>query len=142
MDAPSKLETTIGLNLPASYDYLQLIGPCIRALLEPVEQRERETAAYNSELALYELCTNIVDHAYAGASGRIQLQFAFQQAPPSLLITIHDTGRPLEQPPQAPQLPEPEQSQGYGLFLIYQLMDEVIYHTDESGNHWQLIKRF
>lgn len=140
---PYGSENTIRLDLPATYQFLPLTGKCVRALLEVAEQPADETIAYNIELAVYETCTNIVEHAYGGASGnphcRIEFVCALQDKPRSLVIIIRDTGQALKKLNE-PSIPEPGQSGGYGLFLVYQLMDEVHYHSDAQGNRWQLVK--
>ncbi len=133
----------MSLNLPASYRYLHLPGLCIRSILEGQESRElAETMAYNIELAVYETCTNIIDHAYRDTTGRIQLTFSLKTRthPRQLEINIVDTGASFDFGLKQDEVPEPGQEHGYGLFLVRQLMDEVDYSPEPEKNVWRLVK--
>jgi serine/threonine-protein kinase RsbW len=97
---------------------------------------------YNLELAIQEVAVNIVNHAYAEKEGRIQMRLHLSEQPPQLTLFFHDTGvsfDPTVVP--APQLGE-LQEHGFGLFLVRELMDEVEYQADATGNRWKLVKRF
>lgn len=134
---------TIELALPATYDHISVLDGCLRAILAAVpDLHEREMATYNAELAVHEVCTNIVEHAYGTESnGRIQATLAITPAPPTLEVTLHDQGRAFDAASApAPNLDEP-QVKGYGLFLAYALMDEVSYRYEAGGNHWRLVKQ-
>lgn len=129
------------LDLPASLRYLNVIGACVGAILERTEGvDEPESLRYAIELAVQETCTNVVEHAYAGQDGRIDVQFTLHQDPRRLTVDVRDTGKPFN--PDA--VPEPTledvQVRGYGLFLMRELMDEIDYHTGPGGNHWRMVK--
>jgi serine/threonine-protein kinase RsbW len=134
--------TTIELDLPASFKYLNLLGLCIQALLEHIDDLpEPEISGYNLQLAVHEVCTNIVDHAYAGRDGgRIALAFTVAADPRRLIVELRDTGRAFD----LAEVPDPDldnaQVRGYGLFLVHSLMDEVSYQALPGGNCWRLIK--
>ena len=133
----------VRLDLPATHKYLNVLGASLAEILARVEGlAERETSAYNVQLAVHEVCTNIVSHAYAGRSGgriRVTLTLAFE--PRRLIVELRDSGIPfdLAAAPE-PRLDEP-QVHGYGLFLVRQLMDEVSYQSGARGNRWRLVKR-
>ena len=131
----------IRLELPASYKYLNVLEACISAILARVESLpEKNTLAYNVALAVHEACTNIVEHSYAGSAGSIKAVLRLSEEPRRLVIELHDTGRPFVMP----EIQEPNadefQINGYGLFLMYQLMDEVKYHPQNGNNRWRLVK--
>jgi anti-sigma regulatory factor (Ser/Thr protein kinase) len=99
---------------------------------------------YDLKLAIDEACTNVIVHGYEGmnpGSIILSLEFTGQR----IVATITDFGHPFE--PYEPEVPDVEASlehglsHGFGLFLIYQTMDEVDYHTAEDGNHLTFIKR-
>jgi serine/threonine-protein kinase RsbW len=57
-----------------------------------------------------------------------------------LTVEIRDTGKPFDlDAVETPGLNEP-QIHGYGLFLIQQLMDEVVYIPKPGDNRWRLVK--
>ncbi|HEX5688767.1 MAG TPA: ATP-binding protein [Roseiflexaceae bacterium] len=132
---------TIRLDLPASFKHLNMLGPCIQALLEHVEGlAEPEISAYNIQLAVHEVCTNIVEHAYAGReNGRIAIAFTLAE-PRKLLVELRDTGHIFD-PADAPD-PDLDNAhvRGYGLFLVHSLMDDVSYQALPTGNCWRLTK--
>ena len=103
-----------------------------------------EQTIYDLMLAVDEACTNIITHGYAGMNpGSIILSLEF--SPQQVVMVITDFGQPFE-PSEAP-MPDLEaaledrDTGGFGLYFIYQTMDEVGYQTNEDGNHLTLIKR-
>jgi len=131
----------VRLEIPAAYNYLNLLGVCVRSFFDIAEGKsQRSGTAYNVELAVHEACTNIVEHAYAGMPGRINIILSLFQNPKRLVVELHDSGRSFQLPEiTQPDIREP-QINGYGLFLIYQLMDEIKYQPKSGDNHWFLVK--
>lgn len=135
------LMNTVRLELPAIHKYLNVIGSCIHAMLEREQSLPgRDSLFYNIELAVHEACTNIVEHAYAGVSGRIEIAFTLIEEPKQFIIELRDRGQSFNLAAiQAPNLEQPQTS-GYGLFLVHQLMDEVTYYPEPGNNRWRLVK--
>lgn len=131
----------IRLEIPASYNYLNVLGACVRAFFDITDSKaEQSGLAYNVELAVHEACTNIVEHAYAGIPGRIEIILSLVREPRRLVVELHDSGRSFKLPEiSQPDFNEP-QVNGYGLFLIYQLMDEIKYQPQSGDNRWYLVK--
>jgi serine/threonine-protein kinase RsbW len=133
---------TIRLDLPASYKFLHVLGLCLQGMLERIEGlTELDITVYNMQLAAQEICTNIVDHAYAGrADGRIDITITSAAEPVRLVVELRDTGRQFD--PSAVQAPNLDEAQihGYGLFLVHSLMDDVSYEPLPDGNRWRLTK--
>lgn len=104
-----------------------------------------EKAVYGVQLATDEACSNIIEHAYAGASDQ-QIEVTCNVQPDRLTVILRDRGRKFE-----PTLvPEPvltgsiedREIGGLGLHFIRKLMDEVQYESDpQIGNVLTLIKR-
>jgi len=96
---------------------------------------------YLVELAVSEICTNIIQHSYRMTGGEIRGRLS--QLANGIQIDLYDDGESFdpttipEPPPQLDSLSEG----GYGLHIVRQIMDHVTYqaHTPE-GNHWRLIK--
>jgi serine/threonine-protein kinase RsbW len=134
---------TVRLELPAIHKYLNVIGACIRAMLDREQSLpEQDSLFYNIELAVHEACTNIVEHAYAGISGRIDIALTLLEEPRQFIVELHDRGQSFNLADVvSPNLEQPQTS-GYGLFLVHQLMDEVTYYPKPGDNRWILVKYY
>lgn len=131
---------TIQLNVPALHQHLNVVGACIEALLSRCDDiTDPDSSRYNMQLAVHEICTNIVDHAYGGSGGRIDLTLTYADGVFS--AALRDEGRSFDPDlVPAPDLDNPSEH-GLGLFLVYQLMDQVEYLPGHPGNVWRLSKR-
>jgi serine/threonine-protein kinase RsbW len=136
------IDHTVRLDLPASYAYLSLVGSCLAAIVEQVDNLpEAEQTLYAIQLAVHETCANIIEHAYAEQrGGRVQIIITRDMLRRRLVVDIYDTGRPFDIQRVAPPDLETPQEGGYGLFLIQSLMDELVYVPQPSGNRWRLVK--
>jgi len=110
----------------------------VRALGEPYG----ESFAYELELAVSEVLTNIVQHAYGGRGKCGEIRGEFRLEADRIQVDAYDDGAPFEL--AAVPAPDPHRPRegGYGVHIIRQLMDEVDYWpSTEAGNHWRLVKR-
>jgi serine/threonine-protein kinase RsbW len=134
---------TVRLEFPASLRFLSMVGACLNdLLLKTQSQEEMEPVSYDIQLAVQELCTNIVCHAYKDQPNdeRICVTITFYNYPHRITIELEDTGKIFdEMQVEEPNLEE-GQIHGYGLFLIKSLMDEVIYTRNADRNSWYLVK--
>ena len=99
---------------------------------------------YDLKLAIDEACTNIITHGYAEMNpGSIILEVQFQ--PSQILLHITDFGlafEPVETAaPDVNALLEDRATGGFGLYFIYQTMDEVDYRTSVDCNTLTLVKK-
>lgn len=142
MTRPEPLADVIRLDLPATHKYLNVLEACLTGMLARIPALDEPSVlTYGVKLAVHEICTNIVDYAYAGQSvGRINITLTMTPESRRLVVELHDTGLPFD----AAAVPEPNleegQVHGYGLFLVRQLMDEVTYDPQPDGNRWRLVK--
>ena len=103
-----------------------------------------EEAVYDLKLSVDEACTNIITHGYAGMNPG-SLIVALEISGAQVTMRITDFGHSFE-PSSAPR-PDLEAALedrpmgGFGLFFIYETMDEVDYQTSEDGNCLTLVKR-
>lgn len=119
--------------------------PAILAFVEEACAAACVTPAllFDLQLAVEEACSNVIQHAYRGQHGVFHLTFTAENG--AVTITVHDQGQPFE--PQAVARPDPNLPLkewpigGLGLHLMYQLMDEVRFTFDASGNTLRLVKR-
>ncbi len=122
--------------------------------LQPIREFIKESAAehawiepdflYDLQLAVDEASTNIITHGYQGMDAGtmiVELEIDEQQ----VFIQITDFGHAFE-PANAPA-PDVEAALedrplgGFGLFFIYQSMDDVNYTTNGFANQLLLVKR-
>jgi anti-sigma regulatory factor (Ser/Thr protein kinase) len=93
--------------------------------------------AYQFQILVSELCTNIVKHAYQGVAGVVYGQIKLEEN--KVLIDIYDNGNPFDY--EARKLPSPDTPQegGYGLYVINEIADEITYSAQTpKGNHWKI----
>jgi serine/threonine-protein kinase RsbW len=82
-------------------------------------------------LAVTEAVSNAVRYGSpAGEADTVEL--CVKQEGPRLIITVRDHGPPFQPPP--PSLPDPAAfaEHGRGLYLMQQLMDEVLFSRDDG----------
>lgn len=130
------------VELPADYSSLETARTSLESVLAHLPGLpQSESSLYNLQLALHEILTNIIQHAYQGSpTGRIRLIFSVDEIDRQLMIETHDWGRPFDlAATPTPDLDHP-QEHGYGLFLIHALMDQVTYLPQDDGNTWRLVK--
>ena len=134
--------STYRLDLPASYAALNVLGVSLHAIVERIEGVvEPDITSYNIQLAANEIFTNIVGHAYEGIEGgRVVVTVSLVPDPRRLVVELRDHGVTFD--PAAVPAPNLDEAQihGYGLFLVEQLMDEIVYEPLSDGNRWQLTK--
>lgn len=96
---------------------------------------------YLVELAVSEICTNMIEHSYAGEAGTITGKITL--ATTGIQVDIFDQGQsfnPNAVPPPISDPMDPSEG-GYGLHIVRQIMDVAEYRARTSqGNHWRLIK--
>lgn len=103
-----------------------------------------ERVIQHLELAVDEACTNVVQHAYDGQGGKIEITIELLAA--GVQVVIRDWGATFD--PRTVPIPDvtaPLQQRspgGLGLFLMRQLMDQVDFQFDaERGNTLTMMKR-
>ena len=137
MTSPFGTET---ITVPANFKDIRMACEQLRALLARNNATPEDINL--CELALQELLTNLVEHAYEdNPSGEITVTLTCQ--PEQIHIDTKDYGNEAKVDLNVVEMPDPLDMAegGYGLAIIQSVMDEVK-HTYENGwNHWQLIKK-
>lgn len=111
---------------------------------------DAEAVTYNIWLSLHELCVNIIGHAYDVPPERrqvhhpetIEIAMQLHSEPLAFEIRTHDRGMHVFDLDAlaTPNLDDPP-IHGLGIFLIRQLMDEVVYVPAPGNNRWRLVKQ-
>ncbi len=132
---------TIRIQVPAKYRYLNIISAMIRSVLERVERPGLSNEMiYQIQLAVHEVCNNIIEHAYGNEEGELHVVLTVPSATQPLIFDLYDTGATFDPAAIAPLDLSSPRVDGYGLFLAYQLLDEVTYTATATANHWHLVK--
>ena len=137
-----KYQITLSAELESLAKFRDFIK---QTALQAIQQGQpiNESTVYDLQLAVDEAATNIIQHGYAGIDpGSIILEIFIKQG--QVIMTLTDFGYQFE-PANAP-VPdiqaglEDRPMGGFGLFFIYQSMDEVSYEADPCGNRLILMK--
>jgi serine/threonine-protein kinase RsbW len=78
------------------------------------------------EIALSELCTNVIDHAETGDSYAVEVLIKGRDCE----ITVVDTGRGFDANELAPNGPDAEFERGRGLAIVRAVMDGVVFQSE------------
>lgn len=92
------------------------------------------------ELALTEALSNVILHAYEGDEAQ-QVRLDLEADGERLRLAIHDSGRGFDRDAFTPDELDTPRSDGYGVLLIEELMDEVVRESlPEGGSILTLVK--
>lgn len=99
---------------------------------------------YDVQLAVDEICTNIITHGYEGMDpGSIILRAGWGRDAFTVMIT--DFGHPFEPtepPPPDTEAPMEEREEGgLGLFFVFMSVDDLRYESSPTGNVTTLVKK-
>ena len=100
---------------------------------------------FQSQLAVDEIFTNIVEHGYEHDSDNKKIELITEITPEALIISILDEAPPfnplqLDSPDASASLGERERG-GWGVFFVRKLMDKVEYKLDNERNRIILEKK-
>ncbi len=131
----------INLELPAEMRELVHIGSAITKLIDAAPEISNvEDTVYELQLAVHEICANIIDHSYKTVDdGKIQLELVINDG--HFSADICEFGEAFD--PNSVPMPNLDEGQirGYGIFLVNELMDVVKYSSTACGNCWHLAKQ-
>ncbi|GAB4529304.1 MAG: hypothetical protein Kow0063_06250 [Anaerolineae bacterium] len=141
----TSLEPAVEFTVPANLQVLEHISTQVtqvcRSLPGLPPAPANDDFVYLVELAVSEICTNIIQHAYRKVGGEIRGRLTPMAN--GIQIDLYDNGEGFN--PDAIPAPDPETNAlnegGYGLHIVRQIMDSVHYQANTpKGNHWRLIK--
>jgi anti-sigma regulatory factor (Ser/Thr protein kinase) len=127
--------TSRTLTVPADLTTLGNVTEFVESILVNCPSQLRSQIV----LAIHELCLNIVEHAYAGATGEIELNADDENGILNVVVRDYAPNAYTEGEITAPNpLDFPEG--GWGLYILHQVMDKVEYRRLAAGNQWHLVK--
>jgi serine/threonine-protein kinase RsbW len=104
-----------------------------------------DDAIHHCQLAVDEICTNIIEHGYRSMYGEQFIEIECQRLDDQFVMTIKDNAPffdPMQRPSPNPNMSlEERKGGGWGVFFVRKIMDEVIYRRVGQQNHLILIKR-
>jgi serine/threonine-protein kinase RsbW len=121
----------------------------LRSILELVDTSAASDGGdpsdwFDVKLAVEEVCTNLIEHAFGSEGGTVELTIAADAA--RIVASVRDTAPPF--PPDAAPLPdldaplEQRAIGGLGWHLVRQLVDSIEYKSNEhEGNQLTLVRQ-
>jgi serine/threonine-protein kinase RsbW len=121
-------------DIPQIEDFLE--HACKDAGVDP-------SASFDLHLALEEACCNVIEHAYEGQGG--ELNVGFETVGRDVILTVHDHGHAFDPDTiAAPDLSVPLVDRpigGLGLHIMGQVMDDLRFSFSDTGNTLVMLKR-
>lgn len=124
------------LTLSADLAAVRGIGPWLADLLGDCISDENAAVFERVELALHEICVNIVDHAYQGQPGTFTIHGVVSAD--RVTAEVVDHGIPFDEDAVCPPVPGIPQVGGYGLVIVKRLVDTVAYQRVNDTNRWRI----
>lgn len=132
----------IEFRIDSNLDDVALAGVSVRALCNHFEMSG--DVAYQVELCVVEMLNNVIEHGYKFQKGHtIKIRFGVGQG--RLEVTIIDEAEPMgerNEPRLCYDIENIESipENGYGRYLVNQIMDQVDYRSDRGANYLSMVK--
>jgi anti-sigma regulatory factor (Ser/Thr protein kinase) len=129
------------LEVPSELKEIDRIRRFLKKNLKGLPVSEEEH--YQIELALVEICLNIIHYAYPGGKGTIGIRFWTEG--PDIYLEIRDSGLPFDptssRTPDLEELMRQQKVGGLGIYLSRELMDGFTYRRENDQNIILMHKR-
>lgn len=129
----------VALKLTGPMDHLRLVWQTGETLLEGMPfVEDPEGTRYNILLALQEMVTNVLRHAYELDESRA-IEVVFHQSLDSFAVTLRDQGPPFDPLSHDTTTLDdceamPTAAGGYGIYIARMVMDQLDYRRDGDWN--------
>ena len=134
-------QTEYALRIPSETQNLELIREFVSGVASKVGFDSEEINKI--ELAVDEACTNVIEHAYKGKKGDIDIAIKVDYQKFTIIVTDRGTAfrfKDVEMPDMNEYLAELRVG-GLGIYLMKTLMDEVEYHSEPGvKNEVRMVK--
>jgi len=130
------------LTFPARFEYLDEIRQLVAEVASQHGFSDKEI--YSLQLAADEAASNIIEHAYEGVTDA-RFEVSCEGRGGALIISMRDTGKPFNlsavKEPNVKAKLSKRKIGGLGVYLMRQLMDEVLYESIGAENVLTMTKR-
>lgn len=134
------IELSAELDIKSHVDEVAQVRRFVRKLCRSLPdgclQQERVSQI---ELAVTEVVTNVIRHAYEGASDRT-IRISGQVRNGVLSLTFYDCGKRFDLAKVPPPCFDGTKSGGFGVYIISQIADEFEYSRDATGRNRTCLK--
>lgn len=140
-------KSDLAVEIPATLLDVRKVGDWLTLLA--TAGRLPEAIVPQLELALVELCNNIVTHGYASvasdsdvdepADHRIRLETEITDS--DVVVTVTDKAPPYDLTTAKEPDPDHPTVHGYGIMILRQLTDQFSVESTAGGNRWHLAFR-
>ena len=142
MSERTPVPPTLVLRVPSRTEFLALVRDVTRRMAE-LAGFDRPQAEQLS-LAVDEAATNVIEHAYAGASNRA-FEVLYEDRGSDLRIEVVDEGARVD-PESVPKVDlrryaSERRTGGLGVHLMGKIMDSVTFHRTGRRNVCRMVKR-
>lgn len=128
----------ITLSMPSNPHYLYAIRAFFRSLFNNLKFDKQEVNGV--VLAIHEACANVIEHCYHGDYQQ-RIDFTVQITPQHIVVNIQDYGGRQDVTRFKPRTLEQVRPGGLGTHFIQSVMDDVTYHSSETGTVLRMTKR-
>ncbi|MBN1316929.1 MAG: ATP-binding protein [Anaerolineales bacterium] len=131
-------------DAPARHDSINLI--CEFVVNAAKKRGLAGDYLFHVELAVDEACTNIVEHAYEGKSGRIYIACGTEELDGEsyFVVRLRDNGKPFDPgdiPPPYSKTNRQPQVGGLGVHFMRKMMDRIRFSFIEGWNDLYMYKK-
>lgn len=121
------------LTITSRPENLSRVAEFIAEVAANFGMTDQET--YNIQMAVDEAVTNIIEHAYEGDEGPIEI--IAERHGDDFVVKLRDRGKPFDpdtvNEPDVSASLEDREIGGLGLYFMRRLMDEVTFHFSDAG---------
>lgn len=129
------------MSFPADEGQLEDIRGSVKSVLNDSELTPKDINGVL--LAIEEVCTNVIRHAYLYAPGTIKIKIAIH--PGRVVFSVFDRGRRFDydhsDTPDLGRYIKTGRKGGLGLYLIRKMMDSVSYYSRDGENELRMEKK-
>ena len=127
----------IAIEIPADLLAIRVVGHWLRGCLQYVGADD-ESLGSRIELALQEICVNIVEHAYGPEFQAMTIRLEYRMNGSTHTFKVVDHGCPFDQGSRPTvDINNPTEG-GYGLFIAESIFDTMSYERAATSNTWTL----